>query len=104
MKKFVKRMDDPPKHPLAEDVYSIDATNWLEVGETLVAGATAAVAPTGLTLEGTPTVETPYVRQLVSGGTDGVEYRITFVMPTSEGRELVAQLLIPVVEDPQQPS
>ena len=77
-------MDIFVKQPADILDYGVDLTKWLVTGDT-VNGATATVAPSGLTIAVTQeTTSEPKV--WVSGGLTGTEYQITLTVVTTGGR------------------
>jgi hypothetical protein len=67
----------------------------LASGET-ISTCTAAVLPTGLTLTGSCVISGSQVTQIISGGTAGVEYVLTFTITTSAGRIFTPDLQVRV--------
>jgi len=53
--------------------------------ENIIVGATAAVTPSGLTLDGDPVVSGQQVMQMMHGGTAGVDYLVQFTVTTFDG-------------------
>lgn len=74
--------------------YDFEFTNALPSGDN-VSTATVTATPAGLTL-GTKTISGQTVKQWISGGTDGVTYKVTVVATSVAGRirELELELLV----------
>ena len=70
----------------------------LPAGTTIVS-AICSVAPTGLTIETTAHVNTDAdgIHISIEGGTAGTDYFITFVATRSDGRNIIAVLLVKVI-------
>ncbi len=61
------------------------ATDWLGEGDYVVL-ATSVVTPSGLTIVSTTVIlDGTRVKVLLSGGTDGVKYKVTTTMTTNDG-------------------
>ena len=82
------------KQPAETESYSITYEDDLTTGDN-VESAVATVAPVGLTVE-TPVVDDPMVRMWVSGGTNGVTYKITVTTTTADGRILQDEFRVKV--------
>lgn len=85
---FPRRLKDPN----AVLDFPVDWSRWLASGETITA---ATVTPaTGLTVQGSPAIEDSQetgvpdsvVVPILSGGTVGQKYDVTYHITTSEGR------------------
>lgn len=81
------------KQPAENLDYDFDFTNAFPSGDN-ISTATVNATPTGLTL-GTKTISGQIVKQWISGGTDGVTYKITVTATSVTGRirELELELL-----------
>ena len=76
------------KQPAESRLYTMNFAGLLEAGET-VTGVTSVVdAPAGLTLVGSPTYEPTLAKQRISGGVDGVTYKVSYLVTTSAGNTL----------------
>ena len=72
----------------------------LDEGETIVS-VTTAVAPSGLSLFGSPSINgegSDTVSQVVSGGVDGTDYIVTFTAVTSQAHTFEGCILVQVRE------
>ena len=91
------------KRPAESRLYSWDFSALLDTGETLAAvqsvTATAQGLVTGaaaLSLDGAPSVTSPFVYQRLSGGSDGEDYVCAVVATTSTGNTLEADGILQV--------
>jgi len=76
--------------------YGINLTKWLTEGDNVIS-ATAYSSPTGLNIVVTQeTTNTPKV--WISGGVDGVEYKVSATVITNGGRTKEFDFKIAVVE------
>lgn len=85
-----------PKQPAERFSYTIDYTDALTAGDNIET-ATAAVTPTGLTLEDVGVYD-PRVKFWCSGGTDGVTYKVTVLAYSADGRVFEDEVSIKVKE------
>lgn len=73
------------KQPADEWDYDIDYSEWLTAGDN-VQNASVTVAPTGSLVIDSVFINDPRVKVWVSGGTDGVTYKLTVTMNSADGR------------------
>lgn len=64
--------------------YAFDYSDFLQVDDSLLS-ATSSVTPSGLTVNA-PFVSDKQIKFWVSGGTDGVKYKLTITATTAVGR------------------
>lgn len=89
------------KQPAENLDYDTDLAEFLD-GDTLVelGGApsplSVVVSPTGLTIGPTFVVGGTAVKQWLSGGTDGVTYKITSTVTTNAGRVIQYEFVVKV--------
>jgi len=71
----------------------VDFSNLLDTGETIstatVSIRNAAGVAQAAMLSGSPTNSSGIVRQLITGGTAGMAYKISFTITTSTGQTLI---------------
>ena len=79
------------KQPSESRQYAMEFAPMLEPGETLTAVSSVAATPTGLTLVGPAAFSGSVAQQRISGGTDAVTYKVTFVVTTTDGNTLEAE-------------
>ena len=72
------------KQPVEIQDYDIDYSQWLTTGDN-VQSATVTVDPAGLTIGGVM-INDPRVKVWLSGGTNGVTYKVTVTATTADGR------------------
>lgn len=72
------------KQPSEVVDYDVDYSEWLTDGDN-VDSATVTPSPAGLTIDST-FINDPRVKIWVSGGTNGITYKLTVTMTTVEGR------------------
>lgn len=92
------------KQPAETLDYDIDFSQFLTDGDTLVSAGDppvpspldVVVAPTGLTLGPTVVIDGTTVKQWVSGGTNGVSYKITLTVTSNVGRVKQVEFVIRV--------
>ena len=71
------------KQPVENKDYDFDWSDWMPTGDSI---STASIPNVdGITL-GPKTVTGNVVKQFISGGADGVDYKITCTMTTTQGR------------------
>ena len=87
------------KQPIDRQDYDIDFADWLVGMNDTAPGPTGAavVAETGLTII-TSTLTNGLVKVWVSGGDDGVTYKVTATLTTVGGRVKQAEIKIKVKE------
>lgn len=73
------------KQPADEWDYDIDYSEWLTAGDN-VQNASVTVAPTGSLMIDAVFINDPRVKIWVSGGTNGVTYKLTVTMNSADGR------------------
>lgn len=79
-------MDKFNKQPSEVLDFDIEADDWLNTNDTIIT-ATSVVVPTGLTLQSTTIFNTGRsVKVWVAAGANGVTYKITTTMTTTDGR------------------
>ena len=87
----------PPKHPLAQTIYTVNMQKPIADAGTGVTLVSAEVTvEDGLTAVGGPTVAGTRIRQKFSDGSDGVNYTATYDGLLSNGEHIIAVLIIPV--------
>ncbi len=84
------------KQPAERFSYTVSYVEALTVGDN-VELATASVTPVGLTVENV-TVFDPRVKLWVSGGTNGVSYKVTLTVTTADGRVFQDELTFKIKE------
>lgn len=72
------------KQPVEVKDYDVDYSQWLTTGDN-VQSATISVTPTGLQVDSV-VINDPRVKIWLSGGTDGVSYKVTVTTTTADGR------------------
>ena len=86
-------MNFTAKDPQETVRLGVDFVNLLATGETIstatVAIRTAAGVTVAAMLSGSPTTDGSIVRQLITGGTAGQSYKLSFTVTTSTGQTLV---------------
>jgi high-affinity K+ transport system ATPase subunit B len=76
--------------------YDIETDDWLTDGD-FVLTATSTVSPSGLTLQSTTVIEAgKVVKVWVSGGTNGVSYKIDVTMTTDDGRVKQSEFFVKI--------
>lgn len=84
------------KQPAERESYTIDYAQDLTAGDNLLS-AQATVEPAGLDVQ--PLFVTdPKLRFWVSGGTDGVSYKITITATTADNRILQDEVIVKIKE------
>lgn len=73
------------KQPADEWDYDLDYNEWLTAGDN-VQNASVTVAPTGSLVVDSVFINDPRVKVWVSGGTNGVTYKLTVTMSSADGR------------------
>lgn len=92
------------KQPAETLDYDIDFSEFLSDGDTLVATGNppvpspldVTVSPSGLTLGPTFVIDQKKIKQWVSGGTDGISYKITLTATSNGGRVKQVEFVIRV--------
>lgn len=92
------------KQPAETLDYDIDFSEFLADGDTLVATGeppipsplNVVVSPAGLSLGPTVVVDQKIIKQWVSGGTNGVKYKITITATSNAGRVKQVEFVIKV--------
>ncbi len=82
------------KQPWERLDYDVSYEPWLTPGDNLDVLA-ASVLPTGLTVD-TPVNNDPVVKVWISGGTDGVKYKVTLQATTDDARKKEVEFNIKV--------
>lgn len=84
------------KQPFDKVDYEFDLEQWLvpTSGDTLLS-ANVSASPSSITL-GIKTVNSTNVIQFISGGVDGIDYKITCQVTTVQGRDKEAEIFIAV--------
>lgn len=72
------------KQPVEVQDYDVDYSQWLTTGDN-VQSATVTVEPAGLTV-GAIVINDPRVKVWLSGGMNGVTYKVTVTATTADGR------------------
>jgi hypothetical protein len=87
------------KDPTEKKDYVIDWTNHLGTAET-VTTSTWAVSPVGITLAtpNQPALASPFTRTRLTGGTEGIPYRVTNHVITSTGQEFERSFVVNVAD------
>ena len=75
------------KQPSESRFYNFDFTSKLRTGDALTGSPTVTGAPTGLTI-GVPSLSSPLVQVRISGGVDGITYKLTALATTTQGDTL----------------
>ena len=88
-------LQNPLKDPSAVLDYAFDWTEWLATGETITDHT--ITADTGVTVDSS-TEDTGKVTVWLSGGTAGINYKVTCLITTSAGRTDPRTIWIKVVE------
>jgi hypothetical protein len=86
------------KQPAESRVFSMNFAAMLAAGETL-AGVTSVTYTGGdalLTLSGPAAYSGAVAQQRILGGTDGMEYKVTFIVTTSQGNILEGEGVLQV--------
>ena len=84
------------KQPAERFSYTVNYVEALTEGDN-IQSATVTVAPAGLSINNTGVYD-PRVKFWVSGGTDGVAYKLTLTAVTADGRILQDELILKVKE------
>lgn len=95
------------KQPAETLDYDIDFSEFLADGDVLVTTGDPAVpspldvvvTPTGLTLGPTVVLGGVRVKQWVSGGTNGVSYKVTMTMTSNAGRVKQVEFVVRVKDE-----
>ncbi len=95
------------KQPAETLDYDIDFSEFLADGDTLVtvgdppvpSPLDVAVNPTGLSLGPTVVIDGKRVKQWLSGGTNGVTYKITLTMTSNAGRIKQVEFVVRVKDE-----
>lgn len=67
----------------------------LDAGQT-ISSCVVSISPSGLTEVGAPNISNNVVTQIVSGGTAGVEYYMTFTTTLSDGSNFIDDIVVMV--------
>lgn len=86
------------KQPSENRLYSMDFAANLDEGETILSVSSVVAAPPGLTLSGSASASGTRASQRILGGTDGVLYKVTFIVVTSSGNTLEGEGFLRVKE------
>jgi hypothetical protein len=84
------------KQPGETESYTVSYEDALTTGDNLVSTSVTST-PSGLTIAA-PFVVSPRVRMFISGGTDGVSYKIEVTTVTADGRVLEDEFTVKVKE------
>lgn len=77
------------KQPSESRLYSMEFAPNLAPGETISSVTSVTADPsTGIDITAVPVASGTQAQQRIAGGTDGVQYKITFVVETSAGNTL----------------
>ena len=76
------------KQPSESRLYTMEFAANLDEAETITGVSSVVAAPSGLTLDGPPGFSGTKATQRIAGGTNGVLYKVTFVVTTSNGNTL----------------
>jgi hypothetical protein len=95
------------KQPAETLDYDIDFTEFLNDGDTLVSSGSPAVpvplnvvvSPTGLTIGGTYVLSGTTIKQWLSGGTDGIKYKVTLTATSNAGRVKQVEFYVRVKDE-----
>ncbi len=85
------------KQPTESDLFDIDFSPKLATGDTVTGVTSVTTAQAGLTI-GAPALSTPLVQVRISGGTDGILYKITALVTTANGNTLETDVFLRVEE------
>jgi len=72
------------KQPVEVLDYDIDCSEWL-VSDDALASATAVADAAGLTVDSV-LISSPRIKVWISGGTNGLTYKVTVTITTEDGR------------------
>lgn len=84
------------KQPADNLDYDFDFSQWLATGDTL--SSSVVTSDPGITL-GTKIQSATNIKQFVSGGTDGQEYKVSTTITTTNGLDKQVDILIAVREE-----
>ena len=84
------------KQPAEKFSYTVSYAEALTAGDN-VQLATASVSPVGLTVDNVGVYD-PRVKLWVSGGTNGVSYKVTLTVTTADGRVFQDELTFKIKE------
>ena len=95
------------KQPAENLDYDIDFSEFLSDGDSLVSSGnppipsplSVAVTPAGLTLGPTFVLNDRTVKQWLSGGTDGIKYKITLTVTSNAGRVKQVEFVVRVKDE-----
>lgn len=76
------------KQPSESRLYIMEFAPNMGQTETITGVTSVVAAPSGLTLSGSATFSGTQASQRIAGGTDGVLYKVTFIVTTSGGNTL----------------
>ena len=84
------------KQPIERFSYTVSYEEALTIGDN-VESATAVVTPAGLVIDNVGVYD-PIVKIWVSGGTNGVSYKVTLTVNTADGRVFQDELTFKIKE------
>lgn len=95
------------KQPAENLDYDIDFSEFLSDGDSIVASGnppipsplSVAVTPAGLTLGPTFVLDGKSVKQWLSGGTNGIKYKITLTVTSNAGRVKQVEFVVRVKDE-----
>lgn len=93
---MVRRIKTFLKQPADNLDYDFDFSQWLAVGDTI--SSSVVVAEAGITL-GTKIQTETNVKQFVSGGVDGEDYKVSTTITTANGADKQVDIRIAVREE-----
>lgn len=85
------------KQPAEVLDYDFDFSQWVPAGDSLPESiSTSVVVATGLTLGVKTHPGSAVVKQFISGGTSGVNYKVTCTITTTQGRVKEVDIILKV--------
>lgn len=95
------------KQPAETLDYDIDFSEFLSDGDAIVTTGTppvpsplsVSVTPSGLTIGSTFVISDNVVKQWLSGGVDGVRYKVTLTVTTNAGRVKQVEFVVKVKDE-----
>ena len=86
-----------PKRPTEIKKYTFDLTPWLDDQSLTISSVSSVTADSGLTKEShSLDSANKKITALLSGGTAGVEYKLTATFVTSDSQTWVVAIIVPV--------
>ena len=84
-----------PKRPTEVKKYTFDFTPWLDDQSLTISSVSSVIAASGLTVDSNSNT-TKTITAVLSGGTAGVEYKLTATFVTSDSQTWVVAITVPV--------